>query len=339
MNRTESVIRQSLVCPACRGALSDVGRGLACKTCARSYPVVAGLLDLRLVSDRYLDLEAERAKAERLRVLAETTDIMGLATAYYALTEDEDRRGARFLQHIAGAAARGEALATRLPRGGQVLEIGCGTGGLLVAAARAGIAITGVDVAARWLVAARRRLADDRLSVPLLAATAEQLPWPDGQFDTVVADSVLEHLDEPVAALREWLRVLRPGGRLIVWSPNRFMLTTDPHLGLWGLGWLPRRWLPAYLRLRGRRAWPPRTLSATAAAHLVAAAGFGAVTADVPAIPECWARTRPWLEQSAIQAYNAARGLPVMRRLVRSIGPLWELQALARPVAPWRSAA
>jgi SAM-dependent methyltransferase len=339
MNRTESVILDGLVCPACRGTLTGVGGSLACKTCARSYPVVAELLDLRLVSDRYLDLDAERAKAERLRVLAGTTDLMGLAAAYYALTEDEDRRGPRFLQHIAGAAARGEALAARVPRDGRVLEVGCGTGGLLVAAARAGIAITGVDIAARWLVAARRRLADEGLSVPLLAAVAEQLPWPDGEFDTVVADSVLEHLNEPAAALREWLRVLRPGGRLIVWSPNRYMLTTDPHLGLWGLGWLPRRWLPAYLQLRGRRAWPPRTLSAAAAARLVAAAGFGGVTVDAPAIPGGWARTRPWREQSAIWAYNAARRLPGTHRLLRSVGPLWELQALARPVASRRSAA
>jgi SAM-dependent methyltransferase len=187
--------------------------------------------------------------------------------------------------------------------------------------------IMGVDIAARWLVAARRRLADHGLSVPLLAASAERLPWPDVHFDAVVADSVLEHLDDPAPALREWARVLRPGGRLLVWSPNRFTLTTDPHLGLWGLGWLPRSWLPGYLRLRGRRSWPPRTLSAASAHRLADAAGFVSVRVDTPEIPAGWARTRPRSQRLAIRAYAVARRLPGPRGLLRAVGPLWELTA------------
>jgi SAM-dependent methyltransferase len=176
-------------------------------------------------------------------------------------------------------------------------------------------------------VAARRRLADHGLAVPLLAASADRLPWPDGFFQTVVADSVLEHLDEPARAVREWSRVLRPGGRLLVWSPNRYTLTTDPHLCLWGLGWLPRRWLPGYLRLRGCKAWPPRTLSALEARRIAESAGFGAVEVEPPAIPARWARSRPWSEQPALRIYSAARRLPGARGLLRAVGPLWELRA------------
>jgi SAM-dependent methyltransferase len=335
MNATETIPALALVCPACRGELSDAiaGDGLACVPCGRGYPVVAGLLDLRLESDRYLDLDAERAKAGRLEAVAASTDIMGLASAYYAMTEDADGRDARFLTHIAGALARGEALADGLPRRGRILEVGCGTGGLLVAAARSGREIAGVDIASRWLVAARRRLADHRLSVPLLAASAERLPWPDGHFAAVVADSVLEHLDDPATALREWARVLRPGGLLLVWSPNRYTLTTDPHLGLWGLGGLPRRWLPAYLRHRGRESWPPRTLSASGARRLAIAAGLESVRVEPPAIPAGWARTRPRAQRAAIRVYTAARRLPGTRGLLRSVGPLWELRAKKRGVA------
>jgi SAM-dependent methyltransferase len=285
------------------------------------------LLDLRLGSDRYLELEAERARAEELAAIAAATDLTGVAAAYYAMTgEAPDRRG-RFMAHIASGLARGEALAARLPGAGRILEVGCGTGGLLVAVAVAGMEIVGVDIATRWLVAARRRLADHGLSAPLLAASADRLPWPDGHFDTVVADSVLEHLDDPAGALREWARVLRPEGRLVVWSPNRFTLTVDPHLGLWGLGWLPRRWLPGYLRLRRCAAWPPRTLSGVEARGIAEAAGLGAVEVEPPAIPRCWARSRRSTERAAILAYSAARRLPAARRVLAVVGPLWELRA------------
>ena len=82
------------------------------------------------------------------------------------MTDDVlDPRRDRFLRHIAGAEARGEALVDRLPRGGRILEVGCGSGGLLAAAARSGRSMVGVDIASRWLVVARRRLADRGLTV------------------------------------------------------------------------------------------------------------------------------------------------------------------------------
>jgi SAM-dependent methyltransferase len=187
----------------------------------------------------------------------------------------------------------------------------------------------GVDLAARWLVVARRRLADHGLTVSLIAACGERLPWPDETFDTIVADSVLEHLADPAAALREWRRVIKPGGALVVWSPNRFTLTTDPHLGLWGVGWLPRAWVPHYLRLRRRSDWPPRVLSAAEARRLAVACGWEGVTVEPPEIPDGWARTRPAPERLAIRAHSAARRVPGLRDLIRAVGPLWELRAQA----------
>jgi SAM-dependent methyltransferase len=330
-------------CPACRGRLvTDGSDALACRSCARSFPSVAGIPDLRLASDRYLGLPAERARAERLHAVGAGpgADLMAVARAYYATTGAAlDRRRDRFLSHIAGAEARGEALAERLPRGGTTLEIGCGTGGLLVAAARSGRSIVGIDIASRWLVVARRRLADRGLHVPLAAAEAERLPWPDATFDAVVADSVLEHLDDPARALREWRRVLRPGGVLVVWSPNRFTLTTDPHLGLWGLGWLPRRWVPGYLRLRGRDDWPPRTLSPSEARRLAGRSGLGRVSVEPPVITERWARSRPAAERFSIRTYTALRAIPGARSVLGALGPLWELRAEADPDAVGRGAA
>jgi SAM-dependent methyltransferase len=290
------------------------------------------LPDLRLASDRYLDLRAERAKAERLDALAAApgSDVMRVAAAYYAMTDDVlDARRERFLRHIRGAEARGAVLASRLAADGPVLEIGCGTGGLLVAAAQAGHMVAGVDIAARWLVVARRRLADHGLRVPLIAAQAERLPWKDAMFSCVVADSVLEHLDDPGRALAEWLRVLRPGGSLVVWSPNRYTLLTDPHVGLWGIGLLPRRWLPGYLKFRGRCVWPPRVLSAREALGLARCAGFARLEIGPPEVSREWARSRPSGERLAIAVYDRLRRISPTRKVLETLGPLWELKARA----------
>jgi ubiquinone/menaquinone biosynthesis C-methylase UbiE len=330
MSSTATIATSERVCPACLGSLVE----RSCLDCGRAFPEVVGLSDLRIASDRFLDLPGERAKAERLAQLAPGLDLKGLAEAYYAMTPDVDpRRRGLYLDHILGAEARGSALAALLPRSGKILEVGCGTGGLLASAARLGIEIEGVDIALRWLVVARRRLKDLGLPVSLVAASADRLPYADASFDTVVADSVLEHLDDPASAVLEWARVLRPGGTLLVWSPNRFALTVDPHVRLWGLGWLPRRWMPTYVRLRRGGAWPPRCLSIGEARRMAVEAGFEEISLEPPIIPEGWANSRSMMQQRLISAYSLARRINSSRALLRAFGPLWELRATRRRAA------
>ncbi len=314
-----------VVCPACREPLRGDARGLGCRGCGRTFPRVAGLPDLRLRSDRYLALDAERAKAERLARRAWRTDLTGLAETYYAITDDVDaRRRARYLAHIARAEVRGAGLVPLLPRTGRILEIGCGSGGLLAAAAKAGRDITGIDIAARWLVVASRRLADLGLSVPLAAADAENLPWNDAQFDAVVADSLIEHLDDPLSALREAWRVLRPGGRLIVWGPNRHSLTTDPHVGLWGVGWLPDHWASVYVRRRRGCDWTVRPLSPGQSRRLAVEAGWSDVRVHAPEVPLGW-RTR-WTGRIGIRLYETLRR-SCLNGVLRELGPIWQVVA------------
>ncbi len=307
-----ATIAPEKVCPGCLASLD----GLSCLGCGQCYTEVAGIADLRLGSDRFLDLNAERDKASRLARLAPGLNLKGLAEAYYAMTPDVDpKRRELYLGHILAAEARGSALAALLPRTGTIVEVGCGTGGLLAASAKLGLDIEGVDIALRWLVVARRRLDDLGLAVPLVAASADRLPYADASVDTLVADSVLEHLDDPALAIREWARVLRPGGTLLVWSPNRYALTPDPHVRLWGLG------------------WPPRCLSIGEARQMSAEAGFEAISLEPPIIPEAWANSRSETQRNLITLYSRARQITVCRTMLRSFGPLWQLQATRRGLA------
>lgn len=317
-----------LVCPACHGELAARERGRTCAQCDRFYPEVAGLLDLRLQSDRYLDLESERAVAEELAAFEPTTDAIGLADRYFASRPEVKGRGAMFLAQVESAIDRGEALADLLPKAGRVLEVGCGTGGLLVAARRRGIAIEGIDVAARRLVIARRRLKDHHVHVPLIIAQAERSPYRAGSFDAIVLDSVLEHLPDPFAAMRECARTLKPGGRLIVWSPNRYSPLMDPHVGLWGVGFLPRRLLRPYVRLRRGAIEPIACLSPREARKLADQAGFRSIAIEPPRIDADWSKNRSLLRSALMRIYRSTRVAEPARSLALAFGPLWSLTAV-----------
>jgi ubiquinone/menaquinone biosynthesis C-methylase UbiE len=96
------------------------------------------------------------------------------------------------------------------------LDAGCGTGFLSFELAARGHRVTGVDFAPAMLAEARRKAAERAAMVRFEAADAEQLPFPSSSFDFAISRHVLWTLPHPEAAIDEWVRVLRPGGRLVV---------------------------------------------------------------------------------------------------------------------------
>jgi SAM-dependent methyltransferase len=101
----------------------------------------------------------------------------------------------------------------RQHRGEKVLEIGCGTGADLLQFARHGAIATGVDLTARHVELARKRL-DGRAAIH--QADMRALPLMDESFDYIYSHGVLHHCEEPEKAVREMFRVLRPGGKINV---------------------------------------------------------------------------------------------------------------------------
>lgn len=104
----------------------------------------------------------------------------------------------------------------RGPRGGNVLEVGCGLGHLLARLAGR-YRVFGVDVNAWALSQARRNVPNGHFAL----LSAEDLrPFPDGLFQIVIAKHVLEHLPRPERAVAEMARVLAPGGLYLMATPN-----------------------------------------------------------------------------------------------------------------------
>jgi ubiquinone/menaquinone biosynthesis C-methylase UbiE len=99
-----------------------------------------------------------------------------------------------------------------------ILDAGCGTAGLIrrLAAVQTGWRWTGVDLSPQALELARQRTSAD---VALREASVTALPFADGEFDAVVSADVLYHVDDDRAALREYFRVVRPGGVVVLNVP------------------------------------------------------------------------------------------------------------------------
>jgi SAM-dependent methyltransferase len=111
-----------------------------------------------------------------------------------------------------------EQVTDRRPR---ILDVGCGTGANVKMLSEFGDA-EGVDVSEDALQFCRERGLDN-----VKLGAAEALPYDAGTFDLVTALDVVEHLDDDVAGLREMRRVLRPGGRVLIFVPT--------FMWLWGL--------------------------------------------------------------------------------------------------------
>jgi SAM-dependent methyltransferase len=106
----------------------------------------------------------------------------------------------------------------RRPR---ILDVGCGTGANLLMLSEYGDA-EGVDISTDALAFCRERGLDQ-----VKVGAGEELPYDDATFDLVTALDVVEHMDDDLAGLREMRRVLRPGGRVLLFVPT-FMF-------LWGV--------------------------------------------------------------------------------------------------------
>lgn len=159
-------------------------------------------------------------------------------TSHYHYAVFEYWRSAKVLRYLDRAG---------VTTSGDLLDAGCGGGGMCVSFGEEARRVVGIDLGDRFMQAGYQ-LARERgvTNVQFAQADGARLPFGDGQFDLVLSHAVIEHVATPLEYLRELRRVVRPGGHVF--------LQTAPYLSQHG-SHLPRLKIPVPLYLVvGRRA-------------------------------------------------------------------------------------
>lgn len=136
-----------------------------------------------------------------------------------------------------------------LPRGAEVLEVGCGGGQLAVELLkrRGDLQYVGLDLSGEQIGRAGKRLAGTS-QAELVQGSALELPFDSGRFDAVLSVASIKHWPEPARGLSECVRVLAPGGRLVIVEADRGCTLDDANQLVSGLK-MPRTLLPFALAL------------------------------------------------------------------------------------------
>ncbi len=318
-------------CPKCRAPVSLGGERVDCGACNARYVVVDGIPDFRISADFWLDIERDRATARDLAARYTKDDVDRLVREVFASQSDGDteRVELRTRQVLdAPERLRGELDGWLDPptRDAPFLDLGCGPGMLLAAAASKGRAGIGIDASLVWLVVAKRLIAKWGGEPVLAAALADALPLADGAVKATVSLDVIEHVGDPQAFLREVNRVTRVGGMVALSTPNRFSLAAEPHVSVWGVGWLPRRWQPAFVRWRSGKSYEfTRLLGTWELARMVRRNTQFEPRILLPEIPAEEMRRFPPYRRALARLYNRLCTLPGLRGPLLVICPFFRV--------------
>lgn len=321
-----------LQCPRCRRPLAPRSdREWAC-TDGHGWPVVAGVLDCRSATSGF-DMETDREIAEDL-YLNRHLDFDELLRRYWARLSLPPHLVERHVRgDLIGEARSSEvadqiedAIGREMSKDIVALEVGAGTGALgAEMSPKVGWVVVS-DISLAWLVLAGKRLESMSVdNVTVVAATATNIPYPPQTFDIVVAADVIEHVPDVGGMIAECMRVARPGGRLWASTPNRFSLTPEPHVRVWGVGFLPRRWAGWYVQaVRGVDYDGIRTLSLLDLRRLGRTAGLR-VSVNVPEVPTTVLPHYSATGRALIRVFNRLRQVPPIHRLLLPVSPYFHL--------------
>src|SRR5271168_3830820 len=147
------------------------------------------------------------------QTLQETRGMEGMVAKWYT------NNTGRSLDEFTDLARR---IAGQLPRGSSVLEVASGPGNFSIQLAKQGkYSITGLDLSHTFVGIARRKAVEAGVHVKFEQGNAASLPFPDDRFDFLLCRAAFKNFGQPVRALQEMCRALKPGGRGLIIDLNR----------------------------------------------------------------------------------------------------------------------
>lgn len=331
---TEREWLEWLCCPLCKGELDPERDAYLCRRCSRRYPVVLGIPDLRVYPDPHLSIAEDHDKGRKIAEHAPGRGFADLLQFYWdhvAKAPPPVGLRRRFIRHVLDDDSR----AARLPlgeRGGHAcLDVGCGASALAVILRARFERVFATDIGFRWLVLERKRLDEAEAPAALVCCCADYLPFRDRAFDLVSAVSLLEHTADAAAVVTDCARVVHDGGNLFVATTNRFSVAPEPHVRIWGLGFLPRRWMPRVVRWRRGLPYDKfHLLSFAELRRLLERAGFARLSFSLPEIRREDLDAASGVERAGARLFERIARVTALHPLLLRLAPLVQVLATRR---------
>jgi SAM-dependent methyltransferase len=326
-------------CPTCHGALQHSERDtrLMCTQCAAEYGIFGGIPDMRLDRPAWIDVDEDRDAAARLDRDFRERSLEAMVRAVFAAQpgrsqQQIDTRTRQVLVSPSRLRAQLDGWLHAAASRPGFLDLGCGPGMLLAAAAGRGVSGLGIDVSLVWLVVARRMIEEHGGVATLCAGFAESLPLRDASTPAIVSLDVIEHVGDQRRYLAEIDRIADDGAAIALATPNRFSLAAEPHVNVWGVGWLPTRFQARYVRAQSGRSYDfVRLLSVPGLAHLLRRHTRFAGRFVVPKVPEDELEEMRAPRARLARLYNRLSTSALLRWPLLSVGPFFRYTGTARP--------
>jgi ubiquinone/menaquinone biosynthesis C-methylase UbiE len=327
----------------CKRDLTPRPDAYGCESCRRTYPVVLGIPDLRVYPDPHLSFAEDHHKGRQVEEQASRLRFAELLEFYWEHvstppTPIDLRR--RFIRHVVDDDERAARLPLGTAGGHSCLDVGCGASALPKVLGGRFATVFATDIAFRWLVLARKRLDEAGVGGQLVCCCADRLPFRDRTFDLLTAVSLLEHTANAQAVVDDCARVTRECGRIFLLCTNRFSLAPEPHVRIWGLGFLPRGWMPSVVRWRRGLSYDKfHLLSLRQVRRALHDAGFSNPRFHLPEIRPPDLEGRGALERGGARLFQSLGNIAAIRPLLLRLAPIIQVSAERPPAdAPSRAA-